>query len=105
MPKVARYVGAVARIRVNATRPGMRRLDLGFSDRVTVFLNGRPIFYRDDSYDFERRRDGLISLDQASVFLPLRAGQNEISIAVTDRFGGWAIAGRFPDSRGLRVEP
>jgi len=105
MPKVARYVGAVARIRVNATRPGMRRLDLGFSDRVTVFLNGRPMFYRDDSYDFERRRDGLITLDQASVFLPLRAGQNEISIVVTDRFGGWAIAGRFPDSRGLRVEP
>ncbi len=105
MPKVTRYVGAVARIRVNAASAGVRRLDLGFSDRVTVFLNGRPIFYRDDSYDFERRRDGLISIEQASVFLPLRAGQNDVSIVVSDRFGGWAIMGRLPDSSGLRVEP
>ena len=105
MPKVQRYVGAVARIRVNASSAGVRRLDLGFSDRVTVFLNGNPIFYRDDSYDFDRRRDGLISLDQASVFLPLRGGQNDISIVVNDRFGGWAIMGRFPDASGLRVEP
>jgi hypothetical protein len=105
MPKVTRYVGTVARIRVNASSAGVRRLDLGFSDRVTVFLNGNPIFYRDDSYEFDRRRDGLISLDQASVFLPLRIGQNEVSIVVTDRFGGWAIMGRFPDANGLRVEP
>jgi hypothetical protein len=105
MPKVNRYVGAVARIRVNASNAGLRRLDLGFSDRVTVFLNGTPIFYRDDSYDFDKRRDGLISLEQAAVFLPLRAGQNEISIVVTDRFGGWAIMGRFPDTTGLRIEP
>ena len=105
LPKVTRYVGTVARIRVNASSAGVRRLDLGFSDRVVVFLNGNPIFYRDDSYEFDRRRDGLISLDQASVFLPLRAGLNEVSIVVTDRFGGWAIMGRFPDANGLRVEP
>ncbi|HEX6629345.1 MAG TPA: hypothetical protein VF105_15450 [Gemmatimonadaceae bacterium] len=105
MPKVTRYVGAVARIRVTAQRAGTRRLDLGFSDRVTVFVNGSPIFHRDDSYDFAGRRDGLISFDQATVYLPLRAGPNDISIIVTDRFGGWGIMGRFPDAAGLRVEP
>jgi hypothetical protein len=105
MPKVSRYVGIVARIRVNTASAGVRRLELGFSDRATVFLNGAPIFYRDDSYDFDRRRDGLISLEQASVFLPLRAGANEVSVVVTDRFGGWAIMGRFPDTTGLRIEP
>jgi hypothetical protein len=106
MPQgVQRYVGAVARIRVTAESAGIRRFDVGFSDRVTVLLNGRPIFYRDDSYDYERRRDGLISADQVTVYLPLHAGANEISLIVTDRLCGWAVMGRFADSRGLRVEP
>lgn len=105
MPKVTRYVGAVARVRVVAERAGTHRLDLGFSDRATVFLNGTPIFFGDDSYDFAGRRDGLITFDQASLYLPLRAGTNEISVIVTDRFGGWGIMGRFPDMTGLRLQP
>ena len=105
MPKVQRYVGAVARLRVTAREAGVRRLDLGFSDRVTVFLNGQPIFHRDDSYDYVARRDGIISLDQAAVYLPLRAGVNDVSVLVTDRFGGWGLMGRFPDLRGLTVAP
>ncbi|HUQ98634.1 MAG TPA: hypothetical protein VM166_04205, partial [Gemmatimonadaceae bacterium] len=105
MPKVTRYVGAVARVRVTAEKAGLRRLDLGFSDRVTVFLNGQAMFHRDDSYDYVGRRDGLISFDQAAVYLPLRAGLNDISLIVTDRFGGWGVMGRFPDMSGLRIAP
>jgi hypothetical protein len=103
--RVQRFVGVVARIRVRSEVAGIRRMDLGFSDRVTVFLNGQPIFYRDDSYDYVARRDGLLSLDQASVYLPLRRGVNDISLVVADRFGGWAVMGRFPDMQGLVVEP
>lgn len=104
LPANTRYWGTVARVTVNAERAMTKRLDLGFSDRATVFLNGRPIFYRDDSYDYENRRDGLISLKQAAVYLPLRAGANEVSVVLTDRFGGWAIMGAFPDMAGLKVE-
>jgi len=99
------YVGTVARIRVHVQQAGTRRFDIGFSDRVTVFLNRVPIFHRDDSYDFARRRDGLISFDQAAVYLPLKAGDNEITLIVTDRFGGWGVMGRFPDMAGLTVSP
>ena len=105
MPRVTRYVGAVARIRINASEASLRRFDLGFSDRATVFLNGQPFFYEDKSYDFLNRRDGLIRPDELTLMLPLRKGVNELSIIVTDRFGGWAIMGRFPDMTGLRVEP
>lgn len=105
LPAVQRYVGTVARVFLQADNAGTRRLDLGFSDRVTVLLNGRAIFSRDDSYDYENRRDGLISLNQASVYLPLRAGRNEVAVLVTDRFGGWGVMGRVLDRRGLRIGP
>lgn len=99
------YAGVVAKFRVEAQSAGQRRFDLGFSDRATVFVNGKPVFTRDDSYDFANRRDGLISFDQASVYLPLNAGSNEIAVVVADRFGGWGIMGRFPDMTGLRIQP
>jgi len=59
-----------------------------------VFLNGAALFTADDSYSFERpRREGLIGLDQGTVYLPLRAGENELVLAVTDVFGGWGLMG------------
>jgi hypothetical protein len=103
LPKDARYWGVVARAKVFTEKATTRRFDLGFSDRITVFLNGQPIFYRDDSYDYTGRRDGLIGPAQATVYLPLQAGSNDISIVVTDRFGGWAIMGSFPEMGGLRI--
>jgi len=94
----------VARVRLVAESAGTRRLDLGFSDAVTVFLNGEPLFHRDDSYSFPNRRDGLIGFGQAVVYLPLRAGVNDLSILVTDHFGGSGLMGRLPDMKGVRVE-
>jgi hypothetical protein len=103
MPNVTRDVGVVARVRIAAEVAGVRRLELGFSDAVTVFLNGRPLFHGDDSYLFEQRRDGLIGFDQATLYLPLVAGNNELAVIVTDHFGGWGLMGRIADTRGIRV--
>ena len=49
-------------------------------------------------------RDGVISFEQATVYLPLRAGRNIITVVVTDHFGGWGLMGRFPDMRGLTID-
>jgi hypothetical protein len=95
----------VARIAVTAAQAATVPLQLGFSDAATVFLNGRPVFHGDDSYLFEQRRDGLIGFDQATVFLPLRAGANEVAIVVRDRFGGWGLMARFPEPGGLTIVP
>jgi hypothetical protein len=95
---------AVARITVTAERAGLYAMDLGFSDVATVFVNGRPIFTRDDSYSFDRpRREGLIGFDQARVYLALNAGPNQIAILISDRFGGWGVMARFPSPDGVRV--
>ncbi len=90
---------AVARVRVRAAQPGDYAFDLGFSDIATVFVNGRVVFRGDGTYSFDRpRREGLIGFDNARLYLPLTAGDNEVSVLVTDTFGGWGIMGRFVGS-------
>ena len=95
---------AVARVSITTRTAGIYPMDLGFSDIATVFLNGRPVFTRDDSYSYDRpRREGLIGMDQARVYLPLNAGTNELSILVGDKFGGWGLMAQFPQPAGLTL--
>jgi hypothetical protein len=105
LPPKSRDAEAVARIHVRAPRRGRYAFDLGFSDRVTVFVNGQPLFTTDAGYSFdEPRREGLIGYDQARLYLPLEAGENELAIVLADYFGGWGLMGRFPEPEGLEVE-
>jgi hypothetical protein len=104
VPDGSRVSAAVARVTVTAPRAGTVAFDLGFSDVATVFLNRTPIFTGDASYSFDRpRREGLIGFDQARIFLPLKAGDNDLSIVVSDSFGGWGIMGRFAGSQRLSL--
>jgi hypothetical protein len=97
--------GAAARITIKAAEAGHRQFDLGFSDIATVFLNGQPLYRGDARYSFDApRQEGLIGYGQASLYLPLRAGDNELVIVVTDVFGGWGLQGRFADMPGLTID-
>lgn len=106
VPAGARAVTTAARVTITAASAGMRRLDLGFSDVVTVFLNDQPLFGADAHYSFDRpRQEGLVGYWQSSVYLPLRAGENELRIVVADSFGGWGLMGRIRDRAGLTIAP
>jgi hypothetical protein len=104
LPPEAEELTAAARFRVTAERAGTRAFDLGFSDRATVFVNGRAMFRGDASYSYAGRREGLIGLDQARLYLPLTAGANEVVVLLSDTFGGMGVMGRFPDRAGLTLE-
>jgi len=86
---------------LRAERACIRRLELGFSDRVVVYLGGRALYRGDDSY---RSRDyrflGSIGWFDA-VYLPLAAGDNELVLAVSEDFGGWGLQARLEDARGV----
>jgi len=87
----------LVRTTVTAVSPRLAALELGFSDRVVVFLDGRPVFAGDDSY---RSRDyrflGSIGFWD-TVYLPLEAGEHELVLAVSEDFGGWGLQARFAD--------
>lgn len=91
---------ALARASIEAEEAAVRPLELGFSDRATLFLNGRALFHGDESY---RNRDyrflGSIGWWD-TVYLPLDAGRNELVVAVSEDFGGWGLQARFADLAG-----
>jgi hypothetical protein len=105
VPAGSRAVGAVAGLRIRAAGDGVRAMDLGYSDTVTVFLDGRPLYSGDASYSYDApRREGLIGLDQARLYLPLHKGDNELRLLLSDGFGGFGLMARFPDPSGLELE-
>jgi hypothetical protein len=90
----------LARATVHEPETRTRRLALGFSDRATVFLNGRAVFRGDDAY---RTRDhrflGSIGY-WYTLHLPLESGDNDLVVAVSEEFGGWGVQARWVDDRG-----
>lgn len=79
------------------------RLDFGFSDRARVYLNGRLLF---DGSDHFRSRDyrflGTMGLFDALI-LPLQAGENRLTIAVSEVEGGWGVSGALSGADGVEL--
>lgn len=95
-PDGQRRVTALARTRLRAASPRVAQFQLGFSDDASVFLNGRLVYAGVNGYSYNfPRRDGVITIDQATLFLPLAEGDNELVVAVSDSFGGWGLMGRI----------
>ncbi|MEL7246772.1 MAG: hypothetical protein AAFO03_00075 [Bacteroidota bacterium] len=86
---------------IEATHQHTKALQLGFSDRARVFFNGQVMFSGNDSF---RTRDyrylGTIGYHD-TIYLPLKKGKNELWIAVSENFGGWAVQGRWLNLDGL----
>ena len=94
----------VASFRLSASRATRQRIDLGFSDAVTLFVNGEPIASADASYSYDQpRQEGLIGPDQLVAYVPLRPGINVVSVVVGDVFGGWGVQARLDPGPGVRV--
>ena len=92
-------------LRIKADKAGVKQLRLGYSDRATVYVNGKAIYEGDNTYmSRDYRYLGTIGLFD-SVYLPLDEGENEVWIAVTEAFGGWGIMGQFADFEGIEVLP
>jgi len=87
-----------ARTRIDAARPQLKKLYLGYSDDVSVFLNGRILYRGRSAQNF---RDpaflGIVDAENDAVYLPLRKGRNELVLAVSELGGGWGFIGRIAD--------
>lgn len=84
-----------------SSREQVKRLDFGWSDRVRVYLNGRLLFYGNDTAGSRDYRFlGSIGFFDA-LYLPLRQGENELLLAVSEDAGGWGVQAKLADLAGL----
>lgn len=87
-----------ARTSIDADRDGVRKLYLGYSDDVSVFLNGKILFRGRSAQNF---RDpaflGIVIPENDAVYLPLKKGRNELMLAVSELGGGWGFICRLAE--------
>jgi len=85
-----------ARTRIDSDRDQVKRLSIGYSDDVSVFLNGR-ILYRGRSAQGFRDPGflGIVNPENDAVYLPLKKGGNELMLAVSELGGGWGFICRL----------
>jgi hypothetical protein len=89
-----------ARTSITADKDEVRKLALGYSDEVSVFLNGR-ILYRGRSAQAFRDPGflGIVTPDNDALYLPLKKGTNELMLALSELGGGWGFVARLADER------
>ena len=91
-----------ARATIVSDRDQVKKLNIGYSDDVSLFLNDR-ILYRGRSA--QRFRDpgflGIVNAENDAVYLPLKKGRNELVLAVSELTGGWGFICRFDDMNGI----
>ncbi len=85
----------LARTTILSEKSELKKLTFGYSDEVSIFLNGEILFRGNSEF---RKRDplfqGIVGLND-SVFLPLKEGPNELLLMVTETFGGWGFMCRL----------
>ena len=87
-----------ARTTIDSDRDQVKKLEIGYSDEVSVFLNGRILFRGRSAQNF---RDpgflGIVNPENDTLYLPLKKGKNELVLAVGELGGGWGFICRLGD--------
>lgn len=87
-----------ARTTIDSEREQVKKLEIGYSDEVSVFLNGHILFRGRSAQNF---RDpgflGIVNPENDAVYLPLKPGKNELVLAISELGGGWGFICRLED--------
>jgi hypothetical protein len=85
-----------ARTNLDCDRDQLRKMYIGYSDEVSVFLNGKILFRGRSAQNF---RDpgflGIMNPENDAVYLPPKKGANELLLAISELGGGWGFICRL----------
>lgn len=87
-----------ARTVIESDREQVKKLYLGYSDDVSVFVNGKILYQGRSAQNF---RDpgflGIMNPENDAIYIPLKKGSNELMLAVSELGGGWGFICRLAD--------
>ena len=83
---------------IHSDKEETKKLYIGYSDDVSVFLNGKILFRgRSAQYFRDPGFLGIVNPENDAVYLPLKQGNNELMLAVSELGGGWGFICRLAD--------
>ncbi len=82
-----------------------RKISLGFSDEVWVFVNGQMVYVDKNLYlqGMRKTPNGRCSVENSSFNLNLKSGENELLMGVANDFYGWGIIARIENLEGIEL--
>jgi hypothetical protein len=83
-----------------------KKVAFGWLREAWVFVNGQLVFADKNLYQPPSARktpDGRCSIENGSFELPLKAGVNEIDVALASNFYGWGLILRLDDLKGVQL--
>jgi len=87
-----------ARTSIESERDQVKKLEIGYSDDVSVFLNGQILWRGRSAQGFRAPGFlGIVNPENDAVYLPLKKGSNELVLAVSELGGGWGFICRLSD--------
>ena len=96
---------AYARTRITSPRAQTRRLYLSYSDGIGVYVNGARVFSGVNAADSRGKGYlGIVGPETEYVDLALRAGDNDVLLAITDKAFGWGFRARLDSLDGVSVK-
>lgn len=94
----------LAEVTLNADEAMTRELSFGYSDRVRLYLNGEQVYAGNAGWRVRDHRHlgTIVRVDR--VPLRLQAGENVLTAAVSESFGGWGVSASLDSLEGLDIE-
>ncbi len=83
-----------------------KMLRFGFSDEVWVRINNNPLYIDKNLYNtpIAKQPDGRCSIENTSFKVPLKEGDNQLLVGVSNFFYGWGIMARLDNLDGIKIE-
>jgi hypothetical protein len=93
------------KVKIRSTANVLRKMNLGFSDEVWIFLNQQMVYVDKNLYlqGMRKAPNGRCSVENSTLTLPLKAGDNELTIGVANDFYGWGIIARLETVEDLEI--
>lgn len=94
---------AFAKVTIVSDKEQIKKMQFGYSDRIKVYCNDLLLYSGSNDYQSrDYRYLGTIGYFDA-VYLPLKKGENELWLAVSESFGGWGILAKLEDVSGVNL--
>lgn len=108
---ISRYYGRIsqtadiiwAKTNIVSDKNQTKQFAFGYSDIISIFLNGKLLFTGNSSYTSrDGNFQGIVGLNDY-IYLQLQKGNNDLVIALTETFGGWGFI--FQDVDAIYTHP